>query len=136
MEIVAGSILECSYVMLDYARRVESLGFDTLHIPEMVHDPFVVSSLALAATSSLHVRTGVALALLEAPWFRLFLLGILHSYLRVALTGFRYSRSKNVEERYGMPFDKPVNRLSEYIGAVRHALILLERSVFLSGRVL
>ena len=86
MEIVAGVNPRMQLRDVgDYARRVESLGFDTLHIPEMVHDPFVMSSLALAATSSLHVRTGVALALLEAPWFRLFLLGILHSYLRVAL---------------------------------------------------
>ena len=87
MEIVAGINPRMQLRdVKDYARRVESLGFDTLHIPEMVHDPFVVSSLALAATSSLHVRTGVALAFVRSPWFPLFLLGILHNYLRAALT--------------------------------------------------
>ena len=52
MEIVAGVNPRMQLRDVgDYARRVESLGFDTLHIPEMVHDPFVMSSLALAATS-------------------------------------------------------------------------------------
>ena len=38
---------------------------------------------------------------------------------------------KNVEERYGMPFDKPVNRLREYIGAVRACFDSFgKRSVF------
>ena len=68
MEIVAGINPRMQLRDVgDYARRVESLGFDTLHIPEMVHDPFVMSSLALAATSSLHVRTGVALAFVRSP---------------------------------------------------------------------
>ena len=51
--------------MLELCSAGRVFGFDTLHIPEMVHDPFVM--LALAATSSLHVRTGVALALVRSP---------------------------------------------------------------------
>ena len=63
MEIVAGMNPRIPMKdFADYARRIESLGFDSLHVPEMIHDPFVVSGLALAATTHLRVRTGVALA--------------------------------------------------------------------------
>ena len=121
MEIVAGINPRMQMRDVgDYARRVESLGFDTLHIPEMVHDPFVMSSLALAATSSLHVRTGVALAFVRSP-----MVSALSAWDLAQLSEGRFDLGlgtqirKNVEERYGMPFDKPVNRLREYIGAVR-----------------
>ena len=121
MEIVAGINPRMQLRdVKDYARRVESLGFDTLHIPEMVHDPFVVSSLALAATSSLHVRTGVALAFVRSP-----MVSALSAWDLAQLSEGRFDLGlgtqirKNIEERYGMPFDKPVNRLSEYIGAVK-----------------
>ena len=121
MEIVAGinPRMQLSDVG-DYARRVESLGFDTLHIPEMVHDPFVMSSLALAATSTLHVRTGVALAFVRSP-----MVSALSAWDLAQLSGGRFDLGlgtqirKNIEERYGMPFGNPVNRLSEYIGALR-----------------
>lgn len=121
MEIVAGINPRMQLRDVgDYARRVESLGFDTLHIPEMVHDPFVMSSLALTATSSLHVRTGIALAFVRSP-----MVSALSAWDLAQLSEGRFDLGlgtqirKNVEERYGMPFDKPVNRLSEYIGAVR-----------------
>ena len=121
MEIVAGINPRTRLCdVKDYARRVESLGFDTLHIPEMVHDPYVVSSLALAATSTLHVRTGVALAFVRSP-----MVSALSAWDLAQLSEGRFDLGlgtqirKNIEERYGMPFDKPVNRLSEYIGAVK-----------------
>ena len=45
MEIVAGINPRMKlHDVAEYARRVESMGFDTLHIPEMVHDPFVAVS--------------------------------------------------------------------------------------------
>ena len=121
MEIVAGINPRMQLRdVKDYARRVESLGFDSLHIPEMVHDPFVVSSLALSATSSLHVRTGVALAFVRSP-----MASALSAWDLAQLSEGRFDLGlgtqirKNIEERYGMPFDKPVNRLSEYIDAVK-----------------
>ena len=105
MEIVAGINPRMQLRdVKDYARRVESLGFDTLHIPEMVHDPFVVSSLALAATSSLHVRTGVALAFVRSP-----MVSALSAWDLAQLSEGRFDLGlgtqirKNIEGRYGMP---------------------------------
>ena len=50
-----------------HAQRIESLGYDALHIAETVHDPFLVSMAALQATQTLTVRTSVALALVRSP---------------------------------------------------------------------
>ncbi|MGA1682851.1 MAG: LLM class flavin-dependent oxidoreductase, partial [Ilumatobacteraceae bacterium] len=48
-----------------HARRIEALGYDGLHVAETVHDPFLVSLVALQATTDLVVRTSVALALVR-----------------------------------------------------------------------
>ncbi|WP_283095353.1 LLM class flavin-dependent oxidoreductase [Nocardioides alcanivorans] len=50
-----------------WAARAERLGFDVIHVPETVHDPFVVSALALAATERLTVRTSMVLAFPGVP---------------------------------------------------------------------
>jgi hypothetical protein len=42
-----------------YARRVESLGFDGLHVAETIHDSLAVALLALEHTSRITVRTDV-----------------------------------------------------------------------------
>ena len=121
MEIVAGINPRMRLGdVKDYAQRVESLGFDSLHIPEMIHDPFVMSSLALSATSTLHVRTGVALAFVRSP-----MVSALSAWDLAQLSEGRFDLGlgtqirKNIEERYGMPFDKPTERLSEYIRAIK-----------------
>ena len=50
-----------------YARRVEALGYDTLHVPETVHDGLMVSLLALQATTRLRVTSSVILAFVRSP---------------------------------------------------------------------
>ena len=121
MEIVAGINPRMKlHDVAEYARRVESMGFDTLHIPEMVHDPFVVSSLALSATTTLHVRTGVALAFVRSP-----VVSALSAWDLAHLSHGRFDLGlgtqirKNIEERYGMPFSRPVSRMRSYVLAVR-----------------
>jgi alkanesulfonate monooxygenase SsuD/methylene tetrahydromethanopterin reductase-like flavin-dependent oxidoreductase (luciferase family) len=36
-----------------WARRVEAMGFDAMHVPEVTHDPFTVAALALTHTDRL-----------------------------------------------------------------------------------
>jgi alkanesulfonate monooxygenase SsuD/methylene tetrahydromethanopterin reductase-like flavin-dependent oxidoreductase (luciferase family) len=50
-----------------HAARAEKLGFDGLLVPEAVHDPFLISLLALEHTSKLTVATSVALAFPRSP---------------------------------------------------------------------
>jgi len=121
MELVAG--MNPHMPMKDianYAKRVESLGFDTLHVPEMIHDPFIVSGLALSATTRLRVRTGVALAFVRSP-----MVTALSAWDLANLSAGRFDLGlgsqirQNIVERYGMPFEPPLSRLREYVLAVR-----------------
>ncbi len=50
-----------------YARRVEAMGFDALHVPETLHDSMSVALLALDNTTRLTVRTSVTLAFVRSP---------------------------------------------------------------------
>ena len=122
MELVAGMNPHMPMRdIADYAKRVESLGFDTLHVPEMIHDPFVVSGLALSATTHLRVRTGVALAFVRSP-----MATALSAWGLAELSAGRFDLGlgsqvrQNIVERYGMLFDEPVARLGEYVSAVRN----------------
>lgn len=103
-----------------YAQRVEALGFDTLHVAEMVHDPFVTAALALSATEVLRVRTAVALAFVRSP-----MVTALSAWNLARLSAGRFDLGlgtqvrANVEERYGMPFAHPVERMGDHVDAVR-----------------
>ena len=104
----------------EHARRVEALGYDGLHIAETVHDPFLVSMAALQATKNLVVRTSVALALVRSPMAVAYT-----AWDLAALSGGRFQLGlgtqirQHIERRFGMPFDNPVGRLREHIGAVK-----------------
>ncbi len=103
-----------------YAARVERLGYDGLHIAEMIHDPFVASALALDATTTLGVRTSMALAFVRSP-----MATAMSSWELAHLSGGRFDLGlgsqvrANIEERYGMAFDRPVARLRDHVLAVR-----------------
>lgn len=103
-----------------HARRIESLGYDGLHIAETVHDPFLASMAALQATESLVVRTSVALALVRSPMAVAYsawdLAAMSHGRFQLGLgTQIR----PHIERRFGASFDDPVGRLGDHIGAVR-----------------
>ena len=102
-----------------YARRVEALGVDGMHVPETVHDAFAVALLALEHTRRMVVRTSVALAFVRSP--------LLTAYTAWDLSAFSGGRfqlglgtqiRQNIEDRYGMPFGEPVPRMRDYLDAL------------------
>lgn len=103
-----------------HARRIEALGYDGLHVAETVHDPFLVSLVALQATTTLVVRTSVALALVRSPMAVAYSAWDLaeDSHGRFQL-GLGTQIRPHVERRFGAAFDDPVGRLRDHIGAVR-----------------
>ncbi|MDH3706282.1 MAG: TIGR03617 family F420-dependent LLM class oxidoreductase [Acidimicrobiia bacterium] len=111
-----------------YARRVEHLGYDGLHVAEMIHDPYVASALALSATTSLSVRTGVALAFVRSP-----MATALSAWELAHLSGGRFTLGlgtqirANIEDRYGMAFDRPVARMADHLAAIRACFDAFER---------
>lgn len=105
-----------------YARQVEALGFDGLHVAETVHDAFAVALLALEQTERITVRTSVALAFVRSP-----LLTAYAAWDLSAMSGGRFGLGlgtqirQHIEERHGMPYGEPVPRLRDYLDAVAAA---------------
>ena len=103
-----------------YARRVEALGYDTLHVPETVHDGLMVSLLALQATTRLRVTSSVILAFVRSP--------MLVAYTAWDLAQVGQGRfelglgsqiRQNIEGRFSMPWTEPVGRMRDYTESLR-----------------
>lgn len=102
------------------AQRVESLGYDGLHVPETVHDGLAVSLLALEHTSRLIVRTSVILAFPRSPMVTAY-----GAWDLAAFSGGRFQLGlgtqikQNVVGRFSVPWTEPVTRMREYIESLR-----------------
>ena len=103
-----------------YARRIEAMGFDGLHVAETVHDALAVSLLVAEHTDRIVIRTSVALAFVRSP--------TLTAYAAWDLAKFSGGRfqlglgtqiRQNIEDRMGMPWSEPVPRMREYVTVVR-----------------
>jgi probable F420-dependent oxidoreductase len=103
----------------DYARRVERMGCDGLHVAETVHDSLAVALLALEHTSRITVRTAVTLAFVRSPTLTAYTAWDLS-----VLSGGRFELGlgtqikQNIEDRYGMPWSDPIARIRDYVGAL------------------
>jgi probable F420-dependent oxidoreductase len=102
------------------ARRIEELGFDVLHVPETIHDPFTVSALAVTHTSRLVVRTSMVLAFPRSP-----MLTAYAAWDLAKLSGGRFQLGiasqvrGNIVGRFSTPWTDPVAQLGDYIGSLR-----------------
>lgn len=105
-----------------YARRVEAMGFDALHVPETLHDSLSVALLALDNTSTLTVRTSVTLAFPRSP-----MLLALQAWDLQAFSGGRFELGlgpqirQNIEGRFSVPWVDPVGKMREYVESI-HAI--------------
>jgi probable F420-dependent oxidoreductase len=107
--------------VIAHAQRVESLGYDGIHVAETVHDSLALALLIAEHTSRITVRTSVTLAFTRSP--------TLTAYAAWDLAKFSGGRfelglgtqiRQNIEDRYAMPFsDDPLGQLRDYVGAVR-----------------
>ena len=121
MEVVAGMSDRVALTdVAAYARRVEALGYDTLHVPETVHDALMVSMLALQATTELRVTSSVILAFVRSP-----MLVAYTAWDLTAMSGGRFELGlgsqirQNIEGRYSMPWTEPIPRMREYVESLR-----------------
>jgi len=102
-----------------HAKRVEALGYDGLHVAETIHDSLALALLVAEHTKRITIRTAVTLAFPRSP--------TLTAYAAWDLARFSGGRfqlglgtqiRQNIEERYGMPWGEPVERLRDYLGAL------------------
>jgi probable F420-dependent oxidoreductase len=102
-----------------YARRVEALGFDGVHVAETIHDSLAVSLLAVEHTERLTIRTAVALAFVRSPTLTAYA-----AWDVSRASGGRFELGlgtqirQNIEDRFGMPWTEPVARMREYLDAL------------------
>lgn len=102
-----------------YARRIEALGYDGLHVSETVHDPFAMALLAAEHTERITIRTAIALAFVRSPTATAYA-----AWDLAQVSGGRFELGlgtqikQNIEGRYGMPWGEPVERMREYLEAL------------------
>ena len=102
-----------------YARRIESLGYDGLHVSETLHDPFAMALLAAEHTERITIRTAIALAFVRSPTATAYA-----AWDLARMSGGRFQLGlgtqikQNIEGRYGVPWREPVERMREYVEAL------------------
>ncbi len=101
-------------------RRIEALGYDTVHVSETVRDPFTVCALALEHTSRLTVRTSMVVAFARSP--------MVTAYSAWELARFSGGRFQlglatqvrgNIVGRFSMPWSDPAAQLRDYLDSLR-----------------
>ncbi len=103
-----------------YARKVEAMGYDVLHVPETIHDGLAVAMLALEGTTRLQVQTSVTLAFVRSP-----LLVAYTAWDLQTMSGGRFGLGlgsqikQNIEGRYSMEWREPIGRMREYVESLR-----------------
>ncbi|MFT3866543.1 MAG: TIGR03617 family F420-dependent LLM class oxidoreductase [Solirubrobacterales bacterium] len=102
------------------SRRAEAAGFAGGWVSEVAHDPFLALALAAPATSRLGLGTAVAIAFARNPMS----VAIQADDLQ-ALSGGRLRLGlgtqvkAHVTRRFAMPWDRPVERMRDFVGALR-----------------
>lgn len=101
-------------------RRIERLGYDTVHVPETVHDSLAVALLAVEHSTRLTVRTSMTLAFPRSPMITAYAAwdlarfsgGRFHLGLATQVRG-------NIEGRFSVPWSDPAGRLADYLDSLR-----------------
>jgi probable F420-dependent oxidoreductase len=102
------------------ARAAEARGVAALWIPETTRDPFLWAALAVEHTARVEVGTAIALAFTRSPTSLAYT-----AWDLARLSGGRFILGlgtqvrAHVERRFGMPWDRPLARLRDVVGAIR-----------------
>jgi probable F420-dependent oxidoreductase len=102
------------------AVAAEADGYDGFSASETRHDPFVSLALAARATSSITLRSEIAVAFARNPMS----LAMLANDVQL-ISGGRFQLGlgsqvrPHIERRFGMPWSHPAPRMEEFIAAMR-----------------
>jgi probable F420-dependent oxidoreductase len=115
-----GDELQSTEAMGRRARELEELGFDGLMVAEIAHDPFQPLILAAHHTSTIELRTAIAVALARSP---MTMASSAHDIN--AWSGGRFSLGigsqikPHISKRFSMPWHGPAKQMREYIESLR-----------------
>jgi probable F420-dependent oxidoreductase len=102
------------------ARDLEARGYAGVWASEADHDPFLPLLSAGQATSRLQVGTAIAVAFARSPMTLAMTAHDLQRYTRGRFVlGLGSQVKPHVERRFSMPWSPPVERMREYVAALR-----------------
>jgi probable F420-dependent oxidoreductase len=102
------------------ARAAESLGFAGLWTSETRHDAFLPLAIAANETERIELGTSVAIAFSRSPMEMAQTAWDLQDLSEGRfILGLGTQVKAHIKRRFSMPWDRPVARLREYIGALR-----------------
>jgi probable F420-dependent oxidoreductase len=104
----------------EYARRVESEGYDGAWAAEAGHDPLLITASAASATTTLELGTGIVVAFGRSPMITATMANDVQLLSKGRLLlGLGSQIKPHIEKRYSMPWSHPAPRMREYILAMR-----------------
>lgn len=100
--------------------QAEKIGFDSVFFTEVKHDPFILLSLATTVTKNIGLGTSIALAFTRSP------MNLAYSSWDIQrlsngrlILGLGSQVKPHIERRFGLTWDKPINRMRETIESLR-----------------
>lgn len=106
----------------EQARYLEDTGYDGLMTIETGHDPFLPLTIAAEHTSSIELRTSIAVAFARNPMLLANLGHDLNSYSKGRFClGLGSQIKPHITRRFSMPWSKPAARMKEMVQAM-HAI--------------
>ena len=100
--------------------QAEKIGFDNIFFTEVKHDPFILLSLATTVTKNIGLGTSIALAFTRSP------MNLAYSSWDIQrlsngrlILGLGSQVKPHIERRFGLTWDKPINRMRETIESLR-----------------
>lgn len=95
-------------------------GYDGVFVPETIHDPFVVLTLAAQATERVELGTKVAIAFARSPMALAYTANDIQTLSAGRLVlGLGTQVRPHIIRRFSMPWTSPAARMREYVLALR-----------------
>ena len=120
MKLSASASTAASSELAAIASRLDHAGAHGFYFAELMHDPFLGVAMAAFRASQLHFGTSIALAFTRSPTSLAYTANDLQ-----AVTGGRFVLGlgtqirPHIERRFGLVWDRPVQRLREVVLAMR-----------------
>ena len=104
----------------EQARKLEAAGFAAVQAAETAHDPFLPLAQAALHTSSIELRTSIAVAFGRTPMALAYISNDLNIVSKGRFTlGLGSQIKPHITKRYSMPWSNPAARMREFILALR-----------------
>jgi probable F420-dependent oxidoreductase len=118
--LVDGAVSSQLGDVADTAIRLQRRGYDCCWTAEINHDPFLPLVLAAEHTETIELGTSIAVAFARTPMTVANVAWDLHAYSAGRfILGLGSQIQRHIENRFSMPWSRPVRRMREFVLATR-----------------